>query len=111
MVESDARPPRAAVGGDPMEWQLAPGVWLVEGTAVGTNHDRGQHVYTLVRPDGRRFQVSEALYRLAQALEQRQSLTEIAAHMGAYLARPLSAPDVTKLIHQKLVPWGVATLR
>ncbi len=93
------------------EWGLAPGVWPVEGFAIGTPRPEPAHVYTLVRPDGRRFQVSESLYRLAELLEARQSLTAIAAELSGRLGRPLGADDVDRLIREKLLPWAVVAPR
>ena len=96
---------------DPVEWRLASGVWLVEGTAVGAGAAVDEHVYTLVLPDGRRYQVSEPLYRLAELLECRLSLQEVAARLSERLGRPLTVADVAGLVERKLVPQHVVTPR
>jgi hypothetical protein len=93
------------------KWGLAAGVWLVEGTAVGAAQGDPAHVFTLVRPDGRRFQVSESLYRLAELLEQRLPLTTIAVRLSEWVGRPLEPSDVATLIERKLAPWDVVAPR
>lgn len=103
--EDEARPPVSwplALG----PWPLAPGVSLQEGTLVGDDC-AGAHVYALLLPSGRRFQVSEPLYRLAQLLQTRLPAEEIAARLGARLGRPLSVADVATLVATKLAPQGV----
>ncbi len=107
--------PEAATGADdarqPTDWILAPGVWPVEGTAVGIPNGSPAHVYTLVRRDGRRFQVSEPLYRLAELLEARLPLAVVAEKLGERLGRPLGEHQVDRLIREKLVPWDVVAPR
>jgi hypothetical protein len=93
------------------EWQLATGVWPVEGTAVGVADADAAHVYTLVRPDGRRFQLTEPLYRLAELLEQRLPLATIAVRLSERVGRRLEPSDVATLIVRKLAPWGVVAAR
>jgi hypothetical protein len=93
------------------EWRLAAGVWPVEGIAFGAPAADAAHVYTLVRPDGRRFQLSEPLYRLAELLEQRLPLATIAVRLSERLGRSLEPSDVASLIERKLVPWGVVAPR
>jgi hypothetical protein len=93
------------------EWRLAPGVWLIEGTAVGAPQTIPGHVYTLVRPDGRRFQVSQSLYHLAELIEQELTLATIAQRLSERLGRPLAPRDVATLIEQKLLPWGAVVPR
>jgi hypothetical protein len=85
---------------------LAPGVGLLEGTLVGAE-PAGAHVYALVLPNGRRFQVSEPLYRLAELLQSHLPPEEIAARLSARLGRPLSAADVASLVATRLQPQGV----
>jgi NAD(P)-dependent dehydrogenase (short-subunit alcohol dehydrogenase family) len=67
----------------------------------------GAHVYALLLPNGRRFQVSEPLYRLAELLQTRLPAEEIAARLGARLGRSLSVADVAALVATKLAPEGV----
>ena len=93
------------------EWQLATGVWPVEGIAVGVADAEATHVYTLVRADGRRFQLTEPLYRLAELLEQRLPLATIAVRLSERVGRRLEPSDVATLIVQKLAPWGVVAPR
>ncbi len=96
-----------AAGLDGTCWRLAPGVGLLEGTLVGPAGPAGP-AYVLVLPDGRRYRVSEPLYRLAELLRGRLSAEEIAARLSARLGRPLSAGEVTRLVEQRLVPYGAA---
>jgi hypothetical protein len=90
----------------PHPWPLAYGVGLLEGTLVGAV-GAGRHAYALVLRDGRRFEVSEPLYRLAELLQGRLSAEEIAARLSARLGRPLSVADVAGLVELKLAPQGV----
>jgi hypothetical protein len=89
-----------------LEWQVARGVSLWEGTLAGAE-PAGAHVYALLLPNGRRFQVSEPLYRLAELLQTRLPAEEIAARLGARLGRSLSVADVAALVATKLAPEGV----
>ena len=93
------------------EWQLATGVWPVQGIALGVANADAAHVYTLVRPDGRRFQLTEPLYRLAELLEQRLPMATIAVRLSERVGRRLEPGDVVTLIAQKLEPWGVVAPR
>jgi hypothetical protein len=88
------------------EWQVARGVSLWEGTLAGAE-PAGAHVSALLLPNGRRFQVSEPLYRLAELLQTRLPAEEIAARLGARLGRSLSVADVAALVATKLAPEGV----
>jgi hypothetical protein len=90
----------------PPAWALAHGVGLIEGTLVGPDGPGG-HVFVIVRPDGRRFQVSEPLYRLAELLQGRLSADQIAARLSERLGRSLGASDVATLVETKLAPQGV----
>ena len=90
------------------EWILARGVSLLEGTLVG-GEQAGAHVYALVLPSGRRLQVSEALYRLAELLQSRLPPEGVAARLGARLGRPLSVDDVAALVATRLRPQGVVS--
>ncbi|HEY7064644.1 MAG TPA: hypothetical protein VII06_24435 [Chloroflexota bacterium] len=99
--------PPAAV---PHPWPLARGVGLLEGTLAGAEGP-GSHVYALVLPSGRRFQVSEPLYRLAELLRGRLPAEEVAARLGARVGRPLSAADLSTLVATKLAPHGVVSER
>jgi hypothetical protein len=90
----------------PHQWPLARGVSLLEGTLVG-GEQPGAHVYALVLPSGRRFQVSEALYRLAELLQSRLPPDEIAARLTARLGRRLTVANVAALVDTKLRPQGV----
>src|SRR5581483_5452730 len=65
-------------------WRLAPGVSLLQGTLAG-GEPAGAHVYALVLPSGRRFQVSEPLFRLAELLQGQLPPEEIAARLSARL--------------------------
>jgi hypothetical protein len=103
-------PPRDP-GKTTTEWRLAAGVWPVEGVAFGVPDADAAQVYTLVRPDGRRFQVTEPLYRLAELLEQRLPLATIAVRLSERVGRPLEPSDVATLIERKLAPWGVVVPR
>ena len=94
----------------PVQWRLAPGVWPVEGTVVGGTAAPGEHAYTLVLPNGRRYQVSEALYRLAELLASGRSLEEVAARLSEWLGRPIAAAEVEALVERKLVPQRIATV-
>ena len=87
-------------------WALAHGVGLMEGALVGPE-GLGGHTYVIVRPDGRRFQVSEPLYHLAELLQGRLSADEVAARLSERLGRSLTASDVVTLVETKLAPQGV----
>jgi len=103
--------PSVEPGKTTTEWQLATGVWPVEGIVVGVANAEAVHVYTLVRPDGRRFQLTEPLYRLAELLEQRLPLATIAVRLSERVGRRFEPGDVATLIAQKLEPWGVVAPR
>jgi hypothetical protein len=90
----------------PPAWVLAHGVGLIEGALVGSD-EPGGHVFVIVRPDGRRFQVSEPLYRLAELLQGRLSADQVAARLSERLGRSLGASDVATLVETKLAPQGV----
>ncbi len=94
----------------PHPWPLARGVGLVEGALIGPEGPGG-HVYTLVLPDGRRFQVSGPLYRLAELLASTLSAEEVAARLSERLGRSLGAADVAALVETKLAPQGVVRVR
>src|SRR3954466_12315220 len=87
-------------------WQLAPGVGLLEGTLAG-GEPVSAHIYALVLPSGRRFQVSEPLFRLAELLRSRLPAEQIAARLGARLGRPITVADVATLVATRLEPLGV----
>jgi hypothetical protein len=87
-------------------WALARGVGLLEGTRVNAEGAAGQ-VYALVLPDGRCFEVSEPLYRLAALLQGTWSADEIAARLSEHMGRGVSTDDVARLVEAKLVPQGV----
>ena len=91
-------------------WALAHGVGLMEGALVGAE-GAGGHAYVIVRPDGRRFQVSEPLYRLAELLQGRLSADKVAARLSERLGRSLTAADVVTLVETKLAPQGVVRAR
>ena len=65
------------------------------------------HVYALVLPSGRRFQVSEPLFRLAELLQSHLPAEQIAARLGARLGRPISVADVATLVATRREPQGV----
>jgi hypothetical protein len=90
------------------QWTLVRGVSLLEGTLVGTEQP-GTHAYALVLPSGRRLQVTEALYRLAELLQSRLPPEEIAARLAARLGRPLTVGDVAALVDTRLRPQGVVS--
>ena len=94
----------------PHPWPLAPGVGLLEGTQVGPEGVAGP-VYALVLPDGRCFQLSEPLYRLAELLRGTWSADEIAARLSQRLGRTASAADVGRLVESKLAPQGIVRPR
>ncbi len=103
-------PAEAPPAAEPHPWPLARGVGLLEGTLAGAD-GAGGHVYALVLPSGRRFQVSEPLYRLAELLRGRLPAAEVAAGLGGRIGRPLSAADVATLVATKLAPHGVVSER
>jgi hypothetical protein len=88
-------------------WRLAPGVGLVEGTLVGGEGTPGERVYALVLPNGYRYRVSEALYRLAELLAGERSVAEVAVHLSQRLGRPLRPAEVAGLIERKLAARGL----
>src|SRR5437879_11316724 len=79
MVESGAR--AAPASQDPLGavWRLAPGVWPQEGRAVAGRAEADERAYTLIMPSGRRFELTEPLYRLAELLEAPRSVPDVAA--------------------------------
>jgi hypothetical protein len=111
MVDPAPRTSADDASPQPTEWILAPGVWPVEGTVVGAPGGCPAHSYTLVRRDGRRFQVSEPLYRLAELLEAGHPLAVVAQKLGERLGRSLDERQVARLIREKLVPWDVVAPR
>jgi hypothetical protein len=87
-------------------WRLAAGVGLLEGTLAG-GEPVSTHVYALVLPSGRRFQVSEPLFRLAELLQSRLPAEQIAARLGARLGRSITVADIATLVATRLEPQGV----
>jgi len=94
---------------DPLasRWQLAPGVGLMEGTLVGGEGTPGERVYTLVLPNGYRYRVSEALYRLAELLTVERSPAAVAVQLSQRLGRSLRPAAVAALIERKLAARGL----
>ena len=103
-----ARPAPWPVAPGPHPWRLAPGVGLLEGTLAG-GEPAGTHVYALVLPSGRRFQVSEPLFRLAELLQSALPAEQIAARLAARLGRPVTVADVAILVSTRLEPRGVVS--
>ncbi len=101
MVAADGAPALEGI------WRLTPGVGLIEGTLIGPDGPAGP-VYGLFLPDGRRYELSEPLYRLAEQLQGRLSVETIADRLSARLGRTLDAPAVTALIESRLAPRGAA---
>jgi hypothetical protein len=95
---------------DPLEavWRLAPGVWPQEGRVVAGRTVGDDRAYTLIMPSGRRFELTEPLYRLAELLEAPRAVPDVAARLGERLGRPISAAQVASLIDEKLADHGVA---
>jgi putative peptide zinc metalloprotease protein len=58
----------------------------------------------LVQRDGGFFQLTELLYRVAEHLDGRRTLDEIAAGVSAATGRRMSADNVRQLIGTKLIP-------
>src|SRR5262249_5959827 len=109
MVEAGAG--AAGAPYDPLTavWRLAPGVWPQEGrVAAGERGATDDRAYTLIMPSGRRFEVPEPLYRLAELLEAPRTVPDVAARLGERLGRPISAAQVASLIDEKLADHGVA---
>jgi hypothetical protein len=108
MVEPGTGPARSSH--DPLEavWRLAPGVWPQEGQAVTGRAMADERAYTLIMPSGRRFELTEPLFRLAELLEAPRSVPDVAARLGKRLGRPISAAQVAALIDEKLADHGVA---
>jgi hypothetical protein len=111
VVEPTSTGPAVGEASVPREWQLAAGVGLVEGTVIGAGQAAGRHAYTVVLPSGRRFEVSESLYRLAELLAGRRTLSEITARLAERLGRPFSEAEVAALVERKLASQGIATPR
>jgi putative peptide zinc metalloprotease protein len=61
----------------------------------------------LIQRGGRYLQVSEVLYRIAEAADGTHSPEDIAVLVGAQTRRQLSGDDVRALIEQRLVPAGI----
>lgn len=106
MGDEPASDPASATTTDTIAWRLAPGVGLLEGTLAG-GEPVNAHVYALVLPSGRRFQVSEPLFRLAELLQSRLPAEQIAARLSARLGRALPVADVATLVATRLEPQGV----
>jgi hypothetical protein len=95
---------------NPLEavWRLAPGVWPQEGRVAAGRAAADERAYTLIMPSGRRFELTEPLYRLAELLEAPRAVPDVAARLGERLGRPISPAQVAALIDEKLADHGVA---
>jgi len=63
--------------------------------------------WRLELPDGRAFALTEPLRRLVALVDGHRSVGEIAARLGEELGRPVSAAQLSGLLHDKLAPLGV----
>jgi putative peptide zinc metalloprotease protein len=61
----------------------------------------------LIQRGGRYLQVSEVLYRIAEASDGTHTPEEIAVLVGAQTRRPVTGEDVRALVEQRLIPAGV----
>ncbi|HEV2122067.1 MAG TPA: hypothetical protein VGW38_04730, partial [Chloroflexota bacterium] len=85
---------------------LAPAVELV-GELRGSGYEARQW---LVQRDGHFVQVSELLYRVVEQVNGERTLDEIAANVTASTDWLVTADDVRRIIHSKLVPMGLIAL-
>src|SRR4051812_31064574 len=63
--------------------------------------------FLISRADGQVMQVSEGIYRVAEAIDGRRTTAEIATRVGAALGRDVEAADVVELVEQRLAPAGL----
>src|SRR5581483_5654511 len=63
--------------------------------------------WRLELPDGRSFALTDALRRLVALVDGHRTVGEIAARLGEELGRPVSATQLSALLHDKLAPLGV----
>lgn len=87
-MERPTRSPDVALAGQMPDSSFATPQWLIQ---------RGD----------RYLQVSEVLYRIAEACDGTHSCDEIAVLVGATTRKPVTAEDVRALVAQKLTPAGI----
>src|SRR5581483_10277052 len=63
--------------------------------------------WRLELPDGRSFALTDALRRLVALVGGHRTVGESAARLGEELGRPVSATQLSALLHDKLAPLGV----
>src|SRR3954467_1491205 len=88
VAEGPKRAPDVVLAGEMPDSSYATPQWLIE---------RG----------GRYLQISEVLYRIAEAADGTHSFDDIAVLVGAQTRRQVSGDDVRTLIEQKPVPSGL----
>ncbi|WP_219416990.1 hypothetical protein [Pseudonocardia nigra] len=84
--------------------RLAEGVELL-GSYQGSGYREPK--YVISRSDGQVVQLSELLYRLAEALDGRRTPADLAGRLSAELDRDVTAEQVASLIDTKLRPAGL----
>lgn len=84
--------------------RLADGVELL-GPYRGSGYREAR--YVVARADGQVVQVSELLYRLAEAMDSPGTPAELAGRLSAGLGRDVAATQVMSLIDTKLRPAGL----
>ncbi|MEQ3551702.1 hypothetical protein WIS52_14610 [Pseudonocardia nematodicida] len=63
--------------------------------------------YVIARPDGQVVQVSELLYRIAEAIDGRAGTGELARRVAGETGQEVVAGDVDALVRERLVPAGL----
>jgi hypothetical protein len=58
-------------------------------------------------PDGRAFALTDALRRLVGLVDGHRTVGEIAARLTEEVGRPVSAEQISTLLHERLAPLGV----
>jgi putative peptide zinc metalloprotease protein len=102
-VRSSEEDTREPIRGDDARPALAPGLELV-GRLQGAGFAEDQW---LVRLDGRFIQLTELLFRVAEALDGRRTHEEIATAVTASTPWLVTREQITLLIETKLAPLGV----
>src|SRR3954468_6061361 len=99
-AESVARIPLAA----PDVPRLADGIEFL-GPYDGSGYQDPR--FLISRADGQVIQVSEGLYRVAEAIDGHRAPAEIAARVAPLLECDVEPADVTELIETRLAPAGL----